>query len=249
MTKLNQIIAVEKGVKSRVKSAVTELYKTAQKPELFNGFAKSYEKADVDGEDLPAENKKVTFNAEDMLQSVGGLMAEYLTVTARKDDLNCSARADVVVSGKVLLPKAPITFLLSLEKELTDIKTFITHLPILDESEDWAKDSNSSLFKTEPTKTHRTKKIVKPIVMYPATDHHPAQTQLVNEDILAGYWKSIKHSGALPKPRKLELLSRVETFLNAVKEAREEANSIEEAKANSELISDRCSLLLTELLK
>ncbi|MDQ3812829.1 MAG: hypothetical protein M3347_02630 [Armatimonadota bacterium] len=39
--KLNQVVAIEKGVKSRVYGEVTELHKTSQKPELFNGFIKT----------------------------------------------------------------------------------------------------------------------------------------------------------------------------------------------------------------
>lgn len=44
MAKLNQIIAVEKGVKSKSYSDLTELNKVVQKPDLFNGLVKRYEK-------------------------------------------------------------------------------------------------------------------------------------------------------------------------------------------------------------
>jgi hypothetical protein len=40
--KLNQIIAIEKGVKSRVYSRITELHKLAQKIDPYNGFAKNF---------------------------------------------------------------------------------------------------------------------------------------------------------------------------------------------------------------
>ncbi len=41
MSKLNQIIAIEKGIKSRVYAGLTDLNKIVQKGELFNGFQKS----------------------------------------------------------------------------------------------------------------------------------------------------------------------------------------------------------------
>ena len=63
MAKLNQIIAIEKGVKARVYGELTELHKAVQKPELFNGFSKTYQKKDDDGEDLPAEKKRVQYAA------------------------------------------------------------------------------------------------------------------------------------------------------------------------------------------
>jgi hypothetical protein len=39
----------------------------------------------------------------------------------------------------------------------------------------------------------------------------------------------VKHSGALPKLEKQELAERVEKLLQAVKQAREKANSVDEA--------------------
>ena len=47
------------------------------------------------------------------------------------------------------------------------------------------------------------------------------------EDIVVGYWKTVKFSGALPASRVKELLDRVEKLQQAVKFAREEANGIE----------------------
>lgn len=225
MTKLNQIIAIEKGIKSRVYGEITALNKAVQKPELFNGFSKTYQAKDEDGEKLPAENKRVQFMAADVLRSVAHLSTELMAVTARKDWTNCQASADVAVDGKVLLPKVPVSHLLFLEKQLVDLHTFIGNLPVLDEAESWMKDANSGLFKADATQTHRTKKVAKPIVLYPATPEHPAQTQMVAEDVIAGFWTQVKQSGAMPKPDKLELLAKSEKLLRAVKEAREEANS------------------------
>lgn len=228
MTKLNQIIAVEKGVKSETKTLVTQLYKIAQKADLFNGMSKRYERLDEEGEDLPPETKKVSCDTNELLIDVKKAMSNYLAITARKDILNTRANANIVVDGVTLLNDVPVTFLLTLEKELTDIKTLVSHLPTLEESEDWNFVQSSNTYKTEESKTHRTKKIQKPIVLYQATEHHPAQTQMITEDVVVGHWKQVKYSSALPKKKKREMLDRIEVFLNAVKTAREEANSIEE---------------------
>ena len=48
MAKLNQIIAIEKGVKTRSHTSLTELYRIVQKGELFNGFTKTYKKKNED---------------------------------------------------------------------------------------------------------------------------------------------------------------------------------------------------------
>jgi hypothetical protein len=50
MAKLNQIIAVLKGIKSRDTKTVSELYHAAQKPDLFNGFSKNYRPINEEGE-------------------------------------------------------------------------------------------------------------------------------------------------------------------------------------------------------
>lgn len=226
--KLNQVIAVEKGIKSKVVSALTELYHTAQIPVLFVGFRKHYEKKDEAGEDLPPENLRVSQTVDNILKQVENSLSELMTVTARKDYTNCVAKADVKIGETVLIAQTPVSYLLFLEKQFTDFRTFVSKLPILDEAESWVYDAESQLYKTDPVKTHRTKKIQKGNTLYEATKEHPAQTQLITEDVLEGYWNIIKMSGAWPKAKKIALIDKVDKLLNAIKEAREEANSQEE---------------------
>ncbi len=231
MTKLNQIIAIEKGIKSRVYGEITAINKTVQKPELFNGFSKTFQAIDESGEKLPPESKRVQHGVTDTLRSVARLTSELMAVTARKDWTNCAAVADVIVDGALILKSVPVSHLLFLEKQITDLHTLIGNLPVLDEAEDWSKDPNSGLYKAKESQTHRTKKVVKPIVLYPATPEHPAQTQMLAEDVISGYWTQVKLSGALPKMEKSELLSKAEKLLRAVKEAREAANGHEEVQS------------------
>lgn len=224
MLKLNQVIAIEKGIKARVYGHITELNKAAQKPELFSGFNKTYAKKDEDGEDLPAERRRVQFVAADVLRDLERNLTELFTVTAQKDWTNCTANGSVVIGDKTLIADAPVSYLLFLEKQLTDVRTFIGNMPVLDEGDSWTKDANDGLFKTEVTSTHRTKKVARPIVLYPATPEHPAQTQLLQEDIIAGFWNLTKQSGAMPKAEKAKLLGRIETLIIAIKKGREAAN-------------------------
>lgn len=228
MAKLNQIIAIEKGIKARVYATVSEMHKSVQKPELFNGFVRTYQTKHDGGDELPQERKRVQFAVTSILTDAERALSELINVTARKDWSNCDAKADVVVDGQVLVPKVPVTYLLFLEKQLTDMRTFIGQLPVLDEGESWAHDANSGLFRTEMVQTHRTKKVSKPLVLYPATAEHPAQTQVLVEDVLEGHWQQIKHSSAMPRPQKDAMTLRVEKLLQAVKQAREEANAIDE---------------------
>lgn len=227
MAKLNQILAIEKGIKTRVYSEFTELHHATQKPALMNGFSKTYQPRDEDGETYPAEAQKVQHEHAAVLERVTSLLTELFDITATKDWANCAAKADVVVDGRVLVKDCPATYLLFLEKQLSDLTAFVQKMAELDPSSDWNVDPGTGLFKTDPIAAQRTKKVQRPIVLYDATEHHPAQTQLITEDVVVGQWVTIKYSGALPAPRKKQLLARIEKLSNAVKYAREQANGID----------------------
>lgn len=227
MTKLNQIIAIEKGVKSRVYGDVTELHKESQKAEPYTGLAKTYRKKDEEGEDFPPEHKRVRMVATDVLRRLGQLETELFDVEATKEWSNTRARADVTVDGRVLVRDAPVTYLLFLEKQASDLRAFVDKMPVLDDAEEWTQDPNSGMYRSARVTTHRTKKTPRVIVKYEATKEHPAQTELVHEDVVVGYWDTVKHSGALPAPRKAVLLERIDKLMRAVKQAREQANDLE----------------------
>jgi len=223
--KINQVTAIEKTTKNRVEDALTAVYQQVQKADLFEGLSRQYRPIDDKGEQLPPESKKVQVIATEALQEGLKALTELFDITATKDYSNQTARANVVIDGQVLIQDAPVPFLLFLEKKLIDIRTFASSLPTLDPAEDWKFDANVKLSRTEPKNTHRTKKVTKPIVKYDATDKHPAQTELITEDVLVGFWELTKLSGAITVPTKKALVERVERLQTAVKVAREEANA------------------------
>lgn len=227
MAKLNQIIAVEKSVKGRAHGEITEAYQQLQKPALLAGIARNYRPKDEEGERLPPEATRVQLRTEEMIKRASAALTELLDVTATKDWANCEARADVVVDGSVLIAKAPVTYLLFLEKQLVDIHTFLKKLPVLDPSESWIFDAAQNCYATEAVETVRTKKVPRNHVKAEATEKHPAQVEVYYEDITVGYWRTVKFSGALPARRVAELTERVEKLQRAVKFAREEANNHE----------------------
>lgn len=222
--KLHQIIAIEKGIKNRVYSFASEVYKTFQKPSLFEGMHRAFTKKDEDGEDFPSESSRVQRSAKTLLNELADQMVELFDVTATKDWANCQAKTDLYVGDQLIAKGVPATYLLFLDKQLKDIRAEIVKLPELDPAVDWTLDQTSDLFKSSPAVTTRTKKVQRPIVLYGATDKHPAQTQLITDDVVIGSWTAVRQSGAIPGPRKKELLDRVEKLIQAVKFAREDAN-------------------------
>jgi hypothetical protein len=169
----------------------------------------------------------VQVKAEDLLSDVATALTRLLDVTATKDWANCAARADVKVDGVTILEDVPVTYLLFLEKQLIDVHTFISKLPVLDAAETWTLDQSTDCWRTEPVKTTRTKKVPRNHVKAEATDKHPAQVEVYHEDIVVGLWTKVAFSGAVPQKRVNELLVRVTKLQDAVKYAREEANGIE----------------------
>ncbi|MFJ8918855.1 hypothetical protein B046DRAFT_03315 [Streptomyces sp. LamerLS-316] len=227
MTKLNQIIAVEKGVKGKSLQDITAAHHKVQKPALLAGISRTYQPKDEEGEQLPPESARVQIKAEEALREMSASLTRLFDVTATKDWANCSARADVIVDGRTVVGDVPVSYLLFLEKQLTDLHTFVKKLPVLDASESWSLDPSTDLWKTDPVRTIRTKKVPRNHVKAEATDKHPAQVDVYYEDVPIGYWTTVKFSGALPARRVNELLERVEKLQHAVKFAREEANGAE----------------------
>lgn len=227
MARLNQIIAIEKGIKSGSFQELSEAHHQLQKPTLLSGISRNYRPKDEEGEQFPPESTKVQVRADEILRQTGETMTKLFDITATKDWANCKAKADVIVDGTVLLKDVPATYLLFLEKQLVDLHTFVKKLPILDASESWDYDASADCFATEPVQTVKTKKVPRNHVKAEATEHHAAQVEVYYEDIVVGYWRTVKFSGALPAKRVNELLQRVEKLQQAVKFAREEANNLE----------------------
>jgi hypothetical protein len=227
MGKLNQVIAVVAGKKANATKVITETYHTVQKNTLFEGISRTYQPKDEDGDKLPKEEKFIQKKAGELITDVKAAMIEMFDVVATQDAANCVAKADVKVGAAVVLKQVPVTHLLFLEKQLNDITTFIGKLPTLDPSETWVYNEAADHYATVPSETTRTKKVPKAFVKYAATKEHPAQVETFQEDVLAGYWKTIKFSGAIPAQERNQMLEKVRQLHEAVVNAREEANGIE----------------------
>lgn len=227
MTKLNQIIALEKGTKTRAETAFTAVYRVAGKGDLFNGFFKTYDPFEDEGVRYPSEALKVQATAEGVITDVTEALVSLFNIVATKDEANRHAAADIVVNGAVLVPQVPVTTLLWVEKKLVDIRTFVAALPVLDPVETWSWDAANERFVAEVKETIRQKKVKKYQTIAPATDKHAAQVVADVEDVPEGRWSLVKVSTALPATRRAELLARVDALSAAVKMAREEANSIQ----------------------
>lgn len=225
--RLSQIVAVQKAVATTANRAVTDGYHTLQKAPLVTGISRTYQPKDEEGERLPPESTKVQVKASDVVAMTAREMTRLFDVTATKDWGNCEAKADVVVDNVALLTGVPVSYLLFLEKQLTDLATIVKTVPLLDPAEEWSHDPATGAWRTAPTQTMRTRKVPRNHVKAEATDRHPAQVEMYFEDVSVGTWTTTKFSGAMDAATRAALLGRIEKLHHAVKFAREEANTTE----------------------
>jgi len=225
--KLCQVIAVVKGKKSFHEKRLTELHRATEKVDLTLGRSRTYQPKDENGDRLPHEKQNVQINIREALVETKGLFKQICGSVATLDVGNTVAKANVVVEDKVLAKDVPATHLLFLEHKLEELGKFFGSLVALDPSHKWTYDPNGDVYKSEPTETIRTKKTLVPIVMSPATDKFPAQVKESMEEVPIGVYTDIKFSGAIPAVKKREALERIRILKEAVKSAREMANTIE----------------------
>lgn len=231
MAKLNQVIATEKTLKTRAHELGTKIYHLVQKPDLFNGLYKTYVRKNEDGDDLPPEKKHVQFKVRDLLDEVKKAYIHLMDLTIQKDRGNGIAISDLYVDEELIFPNVPVTTLLFLEKQLTDHRSLISALPVLDIADEWEADKNeSNFFRAAPTSAYRTKKVQKPLVLLEPTKEHPGSAVVITDDVIVGFWNTEKVSGAIPKKDKDRMLEKVDKLLLAVKEAREKANDTDAGK-------------------
>ncbi len=226
MTKLNQLIAVVGGLKARTEATAKEVYHALQQGARFSGLKKTYLPKDDEGEVYPGETVPVELQAEDLLERAAKAWVEAFDAVLSQDDANCQARADVKVDGQLIVSDVPVTYLLFLEKQLTNVRNVMAALPVLDPVKSWDYSEEAACFLAAPLVRTKTKKVKRYQVVSEATEQHPAQVAADVEDIVEGNWSTIESSGAMTQDRKNALMRNATLLIDAVKVAREEANGM-----------------------
>jgi hypothetical protein len=224
--KLHQIIAVVAGKKSRAQQALTQQHH-GWKAEMLSGITRVYAPLDEDGAKLPPESQRVQMRVDQQIEKLLPPLTTLYDVVATQETGNTQARATVVIGGIEVLTDVPVTVLLFLEKQLTDLRTYIGKLPVLASVAEWGWDTNRGCYASKPTDTVKTAKTPTPVVLADATKEHPAQVQMAHTDTQVGTWTTTHLSGAIPADEKEALGERITALLDAVKQAREAANATE----------------------
>src|SRR5712664_4245205 len=184
---LGQVVAVERKARQKDNDTGKELKKRVQVPNLVTGRTKTFKPKN---DELPPEHygrdeyQLVALTARDALDEAARYSAEALDLVATKDATNQIAVADLTVNGQAVLPDVSISHLLFLEDYLTEWRTFLAVLPVLDPSRKWSEDEGQrGLYKSAVEITDRTIPDKVPVVLYPHTEKHAAQVQLVDKPV------------------------------------------------------------------
>lgn len=238
--KLHELLAAEKTVTSAFATLLTETKAKFGKEQFFQGNDKTLTLL-VDGpakestERAARETRPLTTTVPDTLDYIAGIWTKAEDLLFQKNTTNQYAKADIEFEGKVIKQNVSIDELMGLEARLVTWRDLIQNAPTLDASKKWVSDSGNRNFtwKTEqPEVAVKTEKDVQSVVLYPATEKHPAQIKEISKDIVVGAFSNMRFSGAITSRAKADSLAIIDTLISEVKKSRTRANEVEVVLVN-----------------
>ncbi len=238
--KLHELLAVETSLENQTNQCRFELSNTFEKKRhLFEGKNVTFYPV---GEGAPVEETQlgIQTTVEKELTWIKGFIKKSLDASYQVAETNTIARADVVLDdGTVLVKDLPATALLELEKRMAELHNFVKSIPTLDPAKGFILDEaqGKGIYKAREIKKERTKKTKVVLIRYEATKEHPAQTELVDQDVPTGKIEEKEWSGLITPAQKADYINKVEVVTRAVRQARSRANEAE--VDNSKKIGDK----------
>jgi hypothetical protein len=231
MPSISQWNALRTGVKADAEKPVNILFQLAQKRQLLDGRARTYELLEegdipegVQRELQPAEIQLPQYLLEVELRRILGPVAKYLDTEVTLDASNAQATADLTIEGNTIATGLHPNSLLWLEKRLAELHTLVSKMPTHDPAYHWHWDASRGCYASDQVQTRHTKKVNRVIVAIKPTEHQPGQFALVPEDARVGTWSTEQLTGTLPRDTQRAILDRIRAAEAAAKTAREQAN-------------------------
>jgi hypothetical protein len=223
-----QHIVVEPEKRGAYDKIVGETQKVFKGADLFKGLEKVYQPKVEGGDPLPSDSKKLVTTVKKRLAWTEQMVIGLLDFEATRDKTNLKAVSDIELDGVKLATGVPVFSLLSLEKRLKEIRAYYDAIPTLDMSVEWKPVAGTDdQFSHGPVDSYRYVKQTSGVVLYEATDKHPAQVKEVTNDVLVGTFKTTNFSGESQPGDKAAFLARIDKLIEAVKKAKMKANEVE----------------------
>lgn len=236
MGKLHELLAVESDLENGYKAIAGETLNTfSKKANLFVGLVKRLENYKEGEPEAPEERAEMATTVHERLDYTAKSAIKYIDAVLQKETTNQLASADLIVNGVTLAEKLPATFLLGLESKLKFLRAMYAEIPTLPNSIAWQLDAamGAGVYRAvHPERKFKTAKTFKHKVLYEATDHHPAQIEKWEENENVGVYITERWCGMITSADKSKLLGRLDALLQAVKKARQRANTVEVVKTS-----------------
>lgn len=235
MAKLHELLAVEKPLENQANKVRADLANTFEKKRhLFEEKRVTFTASTENSIPVTEHQSDVQTCVHKELNWIAPHLVKALDASYQVACANTVAKADVVLddgADTVLLSNVPATALLELEKRVAELLALVGAIPTLDPAKGFAPDpARVPLYVAREVVKDRTRKTVRVLVKYEATKEHPAQTELINEDVPIGKLRELEWSGLVTPTEKAGMLARVEILARAVRAARSRANEIEVQK-------------------
>jgi hypothetical protein len=236
MAQLHEILAAEKtAVNARDQLAKDTADKFAKGENYFTGFTKTLtllgdDPANAQIEAAARQEKELPTTVVETLDYFLKYWASAEDLLATKNVTNTGAVADLEFRGNVIAYAVPVDELMGLEVRLSDLRKMATQIPTLDASKSWEQSTVAAQRGTwqavQPVTTTKTEKVMTPVVLYAATDKHPAQVEKVMSDKTIGTFTQNNVSGATTAIQKARVIATLDELIIEVKKARTRANSV-----------------------
>lgn len=233
MGKLHEHLAIQDTTQTASKKLLSETNnKFSKVSQYFLGYDKRLKMLTESAENTEIElsgsdAKALPTTVRKTLEYVFDTWAKAENVAFQINVTNQRANASLIFRENVLFENVPVDELLRLENVLTVLRNMLDGIPTLDPSRRWVHNSsldNDVWVSEVPDVTTKTEKIVTPVVLYPATDNHPAQVEKISTDKVVGTFTTMHYSGSATTVQKAAAISMVDELIEAAKTARMRAN-------------------------
>lgn len=229
--KLNELLSVNENLKTQADKTRSELAATfTNKRHHFSESIQTFTPNTENAASTTEAQLDLQTTVKKELKWIAPFLAKALDSANKIAVANTQAKADVVLeTGETLLTGVPATSLLELGKRVNELLEFAKQIPTLDPAKGFQVDPQrgEDVFKARDVVKVRTAKQAKVLTLAPATDKHPAQAQLVSEDVPTGVITVREWSGLITTTEKGQILERIEVLARAVAKARARANDTE----------------------
>lgn len=224
----HELLAIERNRKLQAQKLTNEVMTTFQKKQhLLGSKLVTLVPTDENAQIETREQSDLNTTVKKELDWLSEILADSFDSSHHLAHVNTLNRADVIVNDLVFLKNVPATELLELKKRLEHLKDLISAIPTLDPAKGFTPDTakGECVFVAREDIRTSTKKVKKVLVMAPATDKHPAQTQVYDADEPVGRLITKEWSGMITPAQKAKMLERIEDVIRAVVAARAKANA------------------------